>query len=385
MAEPVRFTPQELDRIEDALEGLEDFEVFDDPSPEVRDVLAQYRQVLVDTRQGMPLEEVPAGVLDAVFAEAHAAVAQPQASVVAATPASQSADEAEEKPGFWRRLRRSFLIPSVALAGTAALVLWISRPGDNPEGMDQPEVAAAKADGAAFEREKEKPTAAKDAVDNESLPPPAAAAPEPEADAPAAAEIPAPAQQEAVPDLSLSGADQSNVGELNKLLDEKPGVEEKPADSKQERGEDSVGWASIERADRAREDGDCAAARSDYMIATEDDDAKVRARAYAGLGLCSAQQGDDVGAEDSYERARGIDPGVDSFISAEKRSSGTYSPTSKPKRKKKAPRKSTSKSKTKGFPKAGPPSQKNAAPKSKKQSKMPSRQSDIDNAMTDPF
>ncbi|MEM6990594.1 MAG: hypothetical protein AAF721_08860 [Myxococcota bacterium] len=345
MAEPARFTPEELDRIEDALEGLEGGHAIVDPSPRVQDVLESYRGVLVASREALPLEEVPQGALAAVFAEANAAAtAPPQVAAAAAPP--------EKKPGFFERLRKSFLVPSLALAGSAALVLWISRPQDDAGGMDAP-VATASSDRAQPEaRQTAKPAEAEkskafageaneqslaDEEDEDAVPAaepaPAAPAPDPE---------PTPDAAKAAPPATAAG--NSGLSKLGEVPNDDPKAVE------QKKAEDSgPAWDVVERADRARQEGDCAAARSDYMIATEDDDAGVRARAYAGLGLCNALQGDDAGAEDSFERARGIDPGVDSFIRAEREPADEYRAPKKKKRRKSPPK---AKSKPKASSKA---------------------------------
>lgn len=340
MVEPARLTPDELDRIEDALEGLEAWEVIEDPSPQVRDVLESYRGLLVASREALPMEEVPPGALEAVFAEARAAAALPSD---AETPVQ------EKKPSFFARLRRSFLVPSLALAGTAALVLWIARPQDSESLIDQPVAANSSAN--AKEKAPERPS-----------PPSAEPAATPveadEAEEIVQEEPQAEAEPEDVPtDATRQQASPPPIvpGTMNDL-GEAPEVQEKKADTTPPNADPEDGgpaWHLIERGDRARQDGDCAAARSDYLVATEDDDAKVRARAYAGIGLCQELAGDDAGAIDAFERARGQDAAVDSYIQGERNPSGTYRPTAKKRRKAK---KSTPK-------KAAPPStsNKNAA------------------------
>ena len=329
MVEPARFTPEELDRIEDALEDLEAWEVVEDPSPQVRDVLESYRGLLVASREALPMEDVPQGALDAVFAEARASASE---SAPAATP------EPEKKPGFFARLRRSFLVPSLALAGTAALVLWMSRPQDSESLIDQP-VAANSDDNVEGPLAKEK--APETAEPPKAEPTPAAATPveadEPEEEVPVDAE-PALADEvraqasatEVPPPEPDQGVAPGTMGKLG----EAPEVEQKKADKALPEPDDAApAWDLIARADRARQDTDCAAARRDYLVATEDDDPKVRARAYAGIGLCNELAGDDASATDAFERARGNDAGIDSFIQSERSPSGTYKPSTKKKRK----------------------------------------------------
>lgn len=333
MVEPARFTPEELDRIEDALEGLEAWEVIEDPSPQVRDVLESYRGLLVASREALPMEEVPQGALEAVFAEARAAAAQPSE---VETPAQ------DKKPSFFARLRRSFLVPSLALAGTAALVLWIARPQDSESLIDQPVAANSSVDDKDGDLGKEKAPERPSPASAE----PAATPVEADESAEEIVQEEAEAEPEDIPaDATRQQAAPAPVvpGTMNDL-GEAPEVEQKK-DAKLPNADPEDGgpaWHLIERGDRSRQDGDCAAARSDYLVATEDDDPKVRARAYAGIGLCQELAGDDAGAIDAFERARGQDATVDGYIQGERNPSGTYKPSTKKKRKprKSAPKKS---------------------------------------------
>lgn len=321
MPEPVRFSPEQLDRIEDALETLEEDGTLGDPTPDVRGVLESYREILQQSRYAMPMVDPPQGVLAAVFAEARA---------VAVAPAPTAAPE-PTKPSVFTRFRRSFLIPVFALAGTAALVLWVSRPHDGAATLD-PGVAAgrgpsAPAQPAAASRNKQEAIAAPAKVDE-------APEAEPVDERSSEAEETVkdgtnPAARSPAPDAPTSAPKAGNrLTELN------------AADTLSDKERSKDPWGRLERADRARESGDCAAAHSDYLIATEDDIPGVRARAYAGLGLCNLQAGDDAGSEDAFARARGIDPAIDKFIATQREPSGRYrrAPSSKrrPKHKKSA-------------------------------------------------
>ena len=249
------------------------------------------------------------------------------------------------RPSLWTRLRRSFLVPSLALAGTAGLVLWLSRPHDGAKEMDRPHATRASAEAPALAGAKPEsgPAADADAEPDDSsrqdarpqAPSPAAAPPPQTEDALRELEADAARQALETDAPGGAGAVDAKLGKLGEAPE--PTLESPPKDPEA----DAARWDLIERGDRARQDGDCAAARTDYGIATEDDDAAVRARAYAGLGLCNAQAGDDAGAEDAFERARGIDAGVGKYIDAERKSSGNYSPAkpkaSKSKRKPAAP------------------------------------------------
>lgn len=333
MVDPVPLAPEELDRIEDALEWLETIETIDDPSPRVRDELAAYREILVASRDAMPLEEVPAGLLDDVIAQAHASSGSP--TPVAAPGSGPQAG------GFWARFRRSFLIPALALAGTSALVLWIARPDPDALGVDRAEVASREPG----------PSAAK-AADG-------AGAPAQDARAPAGAAAPEPARSQTVDAQSApatpSATPAPDPAAGLQRLDDAPVEEQKPAAEIGDLGKQADlpgkdkapgGWDLIEKADSARKAGDCRSARDGYLFAAEDDDPAVRARAFAGLGLCDQAAGNSDAAEENFAKARDEDPAIDAVIDREK---------AKPYRSSTKASKSSSKKK----PKARAPVQKN--------------------------
>ena len=138
----VQLTASQLDRIEDALEGLEDLgsddpllSGADDESRVVAEHLDAYRQILVLTRDAMPLEDAPAGVLDGVIAAAHAAsAAADDVEAVAATPA-------KDEKSWWQRLHAAVWVPALGFAGAAALLLLVMQPGADEE--EAPMVAQA--------------------------------------------------------------------------------------------------------------------------------------------------------------------------------------------------------------------------------------------------
>ncbi|MCY1005616.1 hypothetical protein OV079_08550 [Nannocystis pusilla] len=127
------FTPDELDLLEDALEWVEDPARRGDleamPAP-LRQRADEYAAILAMTREVMPEEDVSPGVLDGILAEARRAAPPP-------------APAAAPGPSLWERLRRSFLLPGVALAGTAALLLWVARPVDEAGPSIRDEAAPA--------------------------------------------------------------------------------------------------------------------------------------------------------------------------------------------------------------------------------------------------
>ena len=187
--------PGELDLLEDALEELEldgalERWTAQELEPRVSGRLLDYRNVLAAAREALPLEDVPGGVLDDVLAQARQAAAAPAAAVAAVS-----------EP-WWTRLRRSFMVPALALAGTAALVLWVFDPKDQANIGQAPaaeRASAVRAEAGESKREQAPATAAAPTVAPTEAP---AAARELEADAQDA---------EAIPKEEL--ADQAALGE----------------------------------------------------------------------------------------------------------------------------------------------------------------------------
>lgn len=344
--------PSELDLLEDALEELELEGALErltqsELDPRVSSRLLDYRNVLAAAREALPLEDVPGGVLDDVLAQARQAAATPAAAVAAVS-----------EP-WWTRLRRSFMVPALALAGTAALVLWVFDPKDqatlgqsSAPAAERAPATAARAEAGEAKREQARATPAAPTVAPAEA---AAAANDLEAEA-----------QDAPPIEELS--DRGALGELKRDADEDD-AQAKPADG-DGRSMTSLGdvpsgapggvlggtgsgsattptqtkaggaagrWDIVVRGDRARQAGDCVAARDEYALALEDDEARVRARAFAGLGLCDAVSGDEASADANYERARGLDDEIGGYIESQnERSRGAEKKSRKPAKKSKA-------------------------------------------------
>jgi hypothetical protein len=278
MVDPAELTPAELDHIEDVLEDLDGLEgVFEDASPLVQRRLASYREILRMSRVALPMQEVPAGVLDGVLEHARQS---------ADTTMLEAPDEAP-RPSWWERWRTTLLIPGVAVA-TAALVVVVingSLVGNAPEQthLARSEAVEAKVDKA-------------------------------EADSAVSAIVPEEEKSE-VPPAEAAGA---MALEAAPMLEEKAPVsakpEPEPAAVGRADGAGSPRWDIVARGDRARRDGDCKRASAEYAMALTDEDAHVRARAYAGLGLCDAVEGRYKEASDRYQRAKELDPQMESFI-----------------------------------------------------------------------
>jgi tetratricopeptide (TPR) repeat protein len=86
-----------------------------------------------------------------------------------------------------------------------------------------------------------------------------------------------------------------------------------PATAKEEKAA-HASWKLIEAGDAARSAGDCFRASNEYQRALDDGDDAVRARAYVGLGLCAAADGNTARADSFYEQARALDPEVGGYL-----------------------------------------------------------------------
>jgi len=323
--------------MEDALEGLELSEVLDEPSIAVRRRLGDYRKILELSRAAMPLMEVPRGLLDGVLAEARAA-----AEVAVVAPA---APVREPVVGLWTKLRRALLLPGVALATTAALVLLIverDKSAEAPASVANDRVAVNEPAPAARQQaagERLEQTESQRAKSDS-----AAAVTSTPAEAPAAATItPAPAgpgnaapTDDGKPDAAGRAELESSDLAEKKRADESPPPPAKPAAIADR--EIMPRWDTIARGDRARHKMDCAEARSEYTLALDDTDARVRARAHAGLGLCEAADGRRSAADAAYKQARELDAEIVGFIEAERpRGAGSSNQAKAAKKAKAAP------------------------------------------------
>lgn len=342
------FSPAELDRLEDALEQWtgDDFEAVPEdsslPAP-LRARLADYREVLTLSREALAMEDVPDGLLAGVLAEAHASAAVTP-SPVRRAPAG---------PGLWERLRRSLLLPGVALAGSTVMLLWLVQPRDRADEL----IAERSTPGA--DRKADSPGAPESPAPAPELarlapgdgPAPAGPVPaepaesaEPAAAPPSDAREGAPRAEELAPaakatsldaDKGSAGAkadrpaskrskasDASDTVELDEVL---PGLDDTPTqDADKEALRDT-----LEQADALRRANRCDQAMALYMQAfAMSGPADERARARAGYGLCLATQGDDARAEKYFEFATRLSPGVTSWIARE-RGEGAYTKKSR--------------------------------------------------------
>jgi hypothetical protein len=321
MVEPAELRPEELDRLEDALELLEVADA-DDPSPAVRHRLGDFRKILQLSRSVLPMVDVPHGILDRVIAEARQAAEVPSVAPVLDPP------PATQPLGFWAKMRRFALLPGVALAGAAALVLlMVERSPEHSvsSGELRDEIARVDAKSAAADEDRARFDAMPAREQAEAPPPPTAGALAPGVRSEAAAVPAAPAPTTATtPVPEPAAVQEKSKSELADMPEKKSAEEE---DSPADIGDGGTPrWDIIARGDRARHKGNCGAARTEYKLALGDADARVRARAHAGIGLCSAVEGQPSAADSAYKAARELDPEISGFIDSERpRGAGTGS------------------------------------------------------------
>jgi hypothetical protein len=341
--------PIELDVLEDLLEGLGDDgapATIDVEDPEARRIvgerLAEYRAILQACREALPMEEVPAGVLDEVLETAR----------------RSDTSAASGRPSLWQRLRGTFVIPGLALAAAAALIIVIVRPQDEPA-SESPVIARAQ----------RAEVSAPESVEGEAVDERLADAHLDPVKGEAALEARGggvldpgalPRDEEApagIPGLRKSEAEEED-GELIGGADlqrqasrptsatskapakasktsspaQRPSEQPKPAPSPSTGPSSKSGglgaaadvqshWSQIETGDARRRNGKCSTARSSYEKALEaakaSGDARAVARAHAGLGLCEAHAGRQRAADDHFAKARAADSTVSGFIEAE--------------------------------------------------------------------
>lgn len=365
-------SPSQLDRLEDALEDLELegipsslLDPDDDDARAVADTLEVYRSILVMSRQALPSEEVPAGLLDDVLARARRAAA--------AAPAPARAVP------WWRRL--GGWGPALAFGATAALLVVVVLPpaedapsatlADRGPVADVEPAAAEKAPALELEEAPAEAASAEAELDDaeqdagwgalggelsegrgaavetkrreRKADVPAAAEPDFDDDVasgnardtkskrastssssgrskgqgydPSPADVPGGGAKSVPPPKKTAPA--ASGGAPNPAprpsapvgkADDKPTVKE----------EVEPGWADITTGDAKRRAGACSSARTAYERAVEDDSAEVRARAFAGLGLCQLEAGNASTAEGLFAKAKSADPKVEAFIAAER-------------------------------------------------------------------
>ena len=247
--------------------------------------LDEYQQVLSLSREALPLEEVPEGLLDGVLAEARESRPTKQPSV-----------------GFWERWRRT-LIPAFALAGTAAAVLLIVRPDE-----DITEATATLdpvPDSPAEKLADESPSAVAPAVVEESKPAEDAES-EPEAEQ-AAAPMPTPAKE------APARGKAEDRGAKGALADQKANMAPVQQEALEEPLDKDDAWDEIEKAAGLAKAGRCSEARPLYnKLAATVTDNSLKARIQVGLGVCREADQGDPGSH--FSNAKALDAGIKDYM-----------------------------------------------------------------------
>ena len=353
MSSGLQLSPADLDRLEDALEDLDELGppsmVDGDP---VAQRLGEFHELLQLSRQALPLEEVPAGVLDGVMAQARAAA-------TTASPVTTGS--------WWSRWRLRVWVPAVAFAGSAALLLVMLWPGDRADGpsetrgdmvaraetpapleaaaKDQPERAVAGKLGRLADASGDRIAADGDdgiqrgqgvAIGNRGPAEPSVvtrslADDDEEAEAPAFAEQerkvdterqrrskPQPKPKPSAPGRG-GGAAPTNSGAKGSGSDPSPppksSAPKKTDDAPPSRKDEPASlWSEVLEGDNLRHSGNCGLAAMRYTKARKSDDKHVRARALAGQGLCEAAAGRSEAASKLLAQARAADPSVAGYI-----------------------------------------------------------------------
>ncbi len=332
MAEAPEFEPRELDLLEDALEGLEGVDDLGELGlePRLTDRLDDYRKILLMSRDALALEEVPAGLLDDVIAQAARAEASPvvvNAGVAAAT---------EEASPWWQRWRR-WMVPTLALAGSAAAVLWIVAPeteGDMIVSEGYSEKSEAKADERGMDDGRLGGVAPVESAALPTAPSDGAGADRATGRA-AFAEL-TKEEADAEPEEEAAAYDES----AEKKADSKPGAMPAPAPAKKTKSAGSKAkpaaggglgdgddpfvddvvegaadkdgvWELIEQGEKSLSHGNCSSAKRSFkkVLASKSADALALARAHAGIGVCLEWEGDVKKASGSFDQARLFQPG----------------------------------------------------------------------------
>lgn len=314
------FDPKQLDRLEDALEDLEHPELGErELEPELVARLNDYRQVLELCRDALPSAEPPEALLADVLTEAREISRRPRLE-----PAERPG--LAGRPGLWQRWRH-LLAPALALATTAAVVLWLLDPGEREVASDL-----------LVDDSSEQRTSSSDTPQAESQ----ARSTQPTGESTPAAER----ATDANPDTdALEGLDASTetppkarATSKRRASSSTPATqaEDTQAPAPPPMSKDET-WTELERAHDQRRRGLCDAARSRYQdVIAAGADAMAIGQAKAGIGLCLEQDQRDDEAQGWFDAARRDNPSVTAWINRQRNDQPQPSEVKKAKRAKAA-------------------------------------------------
>jgi tetratricopeptide (TPR) repeat protein len=297
------FNPRQLDQLEDALESLEEIDDLEslELSPELSERLGEYQDVLALCREAFPLEAPAEDLLDGVIAEAREASRRPRLR-----------DGLDANASGWRRFWerwRGTVIPGIALAGTAAAVLWLLEPeAELANSTDLLTDEASQDDQRSDEPERSQPA---------SEPKTSSAGEADELEGPS--EPSEAGDDEPEPPESDDGGAEPKRKRSKRNAGASPSVEPPEPEPAPEPMTKDETWKALERANAARRTGNCDRARSLYeeVIAASTDSLAI-ARARAGIGLCFEQDRRDSEAASWFEQAREASPGIDAWINTQR-------------------------------------------------------------------
>lgn len=343
--------------------------------------LSEYRELLQFSREALPSVDVPPGVLDSVLATARDEAGLPAVGASVGTGVARDASS-ESKTPWWKRLSMWVPALAVGASAALVLVMVQGTLSDAEPAAstvataDAPEKTASKtgvlvergdalqaaaeplADpseederfglGASQSRGRLRGSAAVDRAGDdfetvleeeaEEEAPPAVAPSAPPADPEPTDKViydedkgapPEPAKERNNAKPSKASPSRSS-GKKQDVARPKPQPSAGPKSKKTKPASKAPGGGAaggavvpdpaeeLSSADGSRRKGRCSSARTVYRALVDHGEAKIRARALAGLGLCALSDGDEKGADAYFSRARTADSGIGSFISRER-------------------------------------------------------------------
>lgn len=326
------FDPRQLDILEDALENIDKLDDLAslELSPALSERLAEYQDVLALCRETFPLEMPRDDLLAEVIAEAHEVSRRPKLL-----------DGLEGEGSSWRRFWerwRGTVLPGVALAGTAAAVLFMLEPDMMQEDKQDlltdtsKERRAERPEDSKRSQPASEPTfeskGAKDAERPDKTPNAGGGTPNAgdntQDGAPLGEAQPDPdpavdSQPDPPPRKSSATAHKPGKSPTPAVVPSQELAQELAPELAPEPMSKDDTWTSLDRGNAARRTGNCDRARSIYdeVIAAGSDSLAV-ARAKAGIGLCLEQDRRTSEATSWFDDARSANPGIDAWINTQR-------------------------------------------------------------------